>query len=416
VGGEDSGRAVRDDRGTAHRQRLRGALGIDELGRAYRDERARSIAILGRVLGDLDLAEDAVQDAFVRAAERWPRDGAPRSPGAWIVATARNAAIDRIRREQTLRRKTELLARAEELPEDEEAVIPDERLELIFACCHPALAPEAQVALTLSLVGGLTTPEIARAFLVPEPTLAQRLVRAKRKIRDAGIPLRVPPEHLLPDRLRAVLATIYLVFNAGYGPPVRRDLCGEAIRLAAVLATLMPDDPEVHGLHALLLLQDARRNARLSTTGELVLLGEQDRALWDADEIEQGRHALERALPLRRPGPYQLQAAIASLHFENETDWPQIALLYDRLAELSPSPVVELNRAVAIAMADGPGPGLEIVEGIDGLDRYHLWHSTRAELLHRLGRAEEAAAAYARALELAPSAAERTFLESRLTA
>jgi RNA polymerase sigma-70 factor (ECF subfamily) len=220
-----------------------------------------------------------VQDAFVRAAERWPRDGVPRNPGAWIVATARNAAIDRIRREQTLRRKTELLARAEELPEDEEAVIHDERLELIFACCHPALAPEAQVALTLSLVGGLTTPEIARAFLVPEQTLAQRLVRAKRKIRDAGIPLRVPPEHVLPDRLRTVLATIYLVFNAGYGPPVRRDLCGEAIRLAAVLATLMPDDPEVHGLHALLLLQDARRDARISPAGELVLLREQDRTL-----------------------------------------------------------------------------------------------------------------------------------------
>jgi RNA polymerase sigma-70 factor (ECF subfamily) len=357
-----------------------------------------------------------VQDAFVRAAERWPRDGIPRNPGAWIVATARNAAVDRIRREQTLRRKTELLARAEELPEDEEAVIPDERLELIFACCHPALAPEAQVALTLSLVGGLTTPEIARAFLVPEPTLAQRLVRAKRKIRDAGIPLRVPPEHLLPDRLRTVLATIYLVFNAGYGPPVRRDPCAEAIRLAAVLATLMPDEPEVHGLHALLLLQDARRDARLSPTGELVLLGEQDRALWDADEIEQGRRALERALPLRRPGPYQLQAAIASLHYDDETDWPQIALLYGRLGEIAASPVVELNRAVAVAMADGPGPGLEIADGIVGLDGYHLWHSTRAELLRRLGRDEEAAAAYSRALELAPSAAERTFLEARLAA
>ena len=357
-----------------------------------------------------------MQDAFVRAAERWPRDGVPRNPGAWIVATARNAAIDRIRREQTLVRKTELLARAQEIPENEEAVIPDERLELIFACCHPALAPEAQVALTLSLVGGLQTPEIARAFLVPEPTLAQRLVRAKRKIRDAGIPLRVPAEHLLPDRLRLVLATIYLVFNAGYGPPVRRDLCGEAIRLAAVLATLMPDEAEVHGLHALLLLQDARRDARLSPAGELVLLAHQDRALWDADEIEQGRRALERALPLRLPGPYQLQAAIASLHFEDETDWPQIALLYARLGEIARSPVIELNRAVAVAMADGPGPGLEIVEAISGLDSYHLWHSTRAELLHRLGRGEEAAEAYSRALQLAPSAAERTFLESRLAA
>jgi RNA polymerase sigma-70 factor (ECF subfamily) len=416
VGREDPRLELWDDRGPAGRHGLRDDVGIDELSRAYRDERARSIAILGRVLGDLDLAEDAVQDAFVRAAERWPRAGAPRNPGAWIVTTARNAAIDRIRREQTLARKTELLARAEELPDDEEAVIPDERLELIFACCHPALAPEAQVALTLSLVGGLETPEIARAFLVPEPTLAQRLVRAKRKIRDAGIPLRVPAEHLLPERLRLVLATIYLVFNAGYGPPVRRELCGEAIRLAAVLATLMPDEAEAHGLHALLLLQDARRDARVSPAGELVLLGEQDRALWDTAGIEQGRRALERAISLRLPGPYQLQAAIASLHFEPVTDWAQIALLYGRLAQLSPSPVVELNRAVAVAMAEGPEPGLEIVDGLTGLERYHLWHSTRAELLHRLGRDGEAAEAYTRALELAPSETERAFLESRLAA
>jgi RNA polymerase sigma-70 factor (ECF subfamily) len=357
-----------------------------------------------------------VQDAFVRAAERWPREGIPRRPGAWIVATARNAAIDRIRRRQMLAHKTELLARAEELPEDEEATIPDERLELIFACCHPALAPEAQVALTLSLVGGLETPDIARAFLIPESTLAQRLVRAKRKIRDAGIPLRVPAGHLMPDRLRVVLATIYLVFNAGYGPPVRRELCGEAIRLAAVLATLMPDEPEAHGLHALLLLQDARRDARVSPAGELVLLAEQDRSLWDTGEIEQGREALARALRLRRSGPYQLQAAIASLHYEEPVDWPQIALLYGRLAEQNPSPVVELNRAVAVAMADGPGPGLEIVDGLTGLDRYHLWHSTRAELLHRLGREQEAGAAYSRALELAPSEAERTFLQRRVAA
>jgi RNA polymerase sigma-70 factor (ECF subfamily) len=327
------------------------------------------------------------------------------------VATARNRAIDRIRRERTLARKTELLARAEGLPADEEAVIPDERLELIFACCHPALAPEAQVALTLSLVGGLETPEIARAFLVPEATLAQRLVRAKRKIRDAGIPLRVPAEHRLPERLRLVLATIYLVFNAGYGPPVRRELCAEAIRLAAVLATLMPDEPEGHGLHALLLLQDARRDARVSPAGELVLLDEQDRSLWDDEEIEQGRQALERALSLARPGPYQLQAAIASLHYDDPADWAQIALLYGRLSKLSPSPVVELNRAVAVAMADGPAAGLELLDRIDGLDGYYLYHSTRADLLRRLGQSAEGA--YERALALAPSEVERDFLRGR---
>jgi RNA polymerase sigma-70 factor (ECF subfamily) len=352
-----------------------------------------------------------VQDAFVRAAERWPRDGVPRNPGAWIVATARNGAIDRIRREQTLARKTELLARAAQLPDDEEATIPDERLELIFACCHPALSPEAQVALTLSLVGGLETPEIARAFLVPESTLAQRLVRAKGKIRDAGIPLRVPPEHLLPDRLRMALATIYLVFNAGYGPPVRRELCGEAIRLAAVLATLMPDEAEAHGLHALLLFQDARREARVRD-GALVLLEDQDRTLWDWPEIEQGRAALERALVRRMPGPYQLQAAIAALHSEEETDWHQIALLYARLGELTSSPVVALNRAVAVAMAEGPAHGLALVDEIEGLDDYYLLHATRADLLRRLG--EPAGVAYERAIALAPSDVERDFLRRRL--
>jgi RNA polymerase sigma-70 factor, ECF subfamily len=353
-----------------------------------------------------------VQDAFVIAAERWQRDGTPRNPGAWIVATARNRAIDRIRREQTLARKTELLARAESLPDDEDAVIPDERLELVFACCHPALAADAQVALTLSLVGGLSTPEIARAFLVPEATLAQRLVRAKRKIRGAGIPLRVPPEHLLPERLRTVLAVIYLIFNAGYGPPVRRELCAEAIRLALLLATFMPDEAEVHGLHALVLLQDARRDARLDGD-TLVLLEDQDRNRWDWAEIEQGRAALARALALRAPGPYQLQAAIAAIHAEFETDWAQIALLYSRLLELTPSPVVELNRAVAVALAHGVDQGLALVEAIRGLDDYYLWHATRADLLRRLERAEDAAAAYERALELAPSDVERRFLDGR---
>ena len=295
-------------------------------------------------------------------------------------------------------------------------MIPDERLELIFACCHPALAADAQVALTLSLVGGLTTAEIAQAFIVPEPTLAQRLVRAKRKIRDAGIPLRVPPEHLLPERLRTVLAAMYLVFNAGYGPPVRRELCAEAIRLALLLATLMPDEPEVHGLHALVLLQDARRDARVSADGRLVLLEDQDRALWDHDEIAQGRLALERALVLRMPGPYQLQAAIAALHAEEETDWREIALLYSRLLDFVPSPVVELNRAVAVAMAHGAKEGLALTDVIEGLDDYYLLHAARADLLRRLERHDAAAEAYARALQLAPSELEREFLRGRLAA
>jgi RNA polymerase sigma-70 factor (ECF subfamily) len=404
----------RDDRDPPGRRPF-GDRYIDDVALAYRDERARCIAILGRVLGDLHFAEDAVQDAFVKAAERWPRDGTPTNPGAWIVATARNAAIDRIRREQTLARKTELLARIAELPDDEEAVIPDERLELIFACCHPALAADAQVALTLSLVGGLTTPEIARAFIVPEPTLAQRLVRAKRKIRDAGIPLRVPPEHLLPERLRTVFATVYLVFNAGYGPPVRQELCAEGIRLALLLATLMPDEAEAHGLHALLLLQDARRDARV-TDGRIVLLEDQDRSAWDWPEIEQGRAALDRGLVLRMPGPYQLQAAIAALHTEETTDWRQISLLYGRLAELTPSPVIDLNRAVAVSMSEGLEEGLALMDAIERLDGYYLLHSARADLLRRLGRTDESSAAYERALALAPSDVERRFLRDRLAA
>jgi RNA polymerase sigma-70 factor (ECF subfamily) len=383
---------------------------VATLEQAFREQRGRVLAALIGFLGDFDLAEEAVQEAFTIAAERWPRDGVPANTGGWLVQTARNRAIDRIRRDRTLAAKTRLLHAPQATEDAVNSTFPDERLELVFTCCHPALATEAQVALTLRTLGGLTTDEIARAFLVPEPTMAQRLVRAKRKIKAAGIPFRVPPDHLLPDRLVAVLAVVYLIFNEGYGG--RGPLAVEALQLARALAELMPDEPEVHGLLALLLLLDARREARFRD-GDLVLLADQDHARLDAAEIVEGRAALDRALALHGRGPYIVQAAIASLHADEPRDWSQIAALYGELARLTNSPVVELNRAVAVAEAEGPQAGLDIVDRL-ALDDYQYLHATRGELLRRLGRTEEARAANHRALALVHDDAERRLLERRL--
>jgi RNA polymerase sigma-70 factor, ECF subfamily len=390
------------------------------LEQVFRDQWGRVLAAMIGFLGEFDLAEEATQEAFAIAAERWPRDGVPVHPGAWLITTARNRAINRIRRDQTLARKAHLLGDPEAAEDPVSSMnsvnsenptsFPDERLELVFMCCHPALSVEAQVALTLRTLGGLTTTEIARAFLVPEATMAQRLVRAKRKIKAAGIPFRVPPDHLLPDRLVAVLAVVYLIFNEGYGG--RGDLASEAIRLGRALAELMPDEPEVHGLLAMMLVHDARRAARFRD-GEMVLLADQDRSLWDEGRIAEGRAMLDRALALHGHGPYVVQAAIASLHAEQPRDWPQIAALYGELARLTGSPVVELNRAVAIAEDQGPEAGLALVDRLP-LDDYRYLHSTRGELLRRLGRTAEAEEAYRRALALVEDDAERRLFERRL--
>jgi RNA polymerase sigma-70 factor, ECF subfamily len=388
------------------------------LEQVFRDEWGRVLASLVGWLGDIELAEDAVQEAFTTAAERWARDGIPANRTGWLITTARHRAIDRIRRERTLAAKTEHLARelrneTEEEAMEERAAFPDERLELIFMCCHPALALDVQVALTLRALGGLSTGEIARAFLVPFETMSKRLTRAKHKIRDAGIPFAVPPDHLLPERLDAVLAIVYLIFNEGWGAG-RVDLSADAIRLGRALVELMPDEAEANGLLALMLINHARSPARVRN-GELVLLDDQDRRLWDQDQIEEGRRLVERALTLRGSGPYILQAAIADLHLRVPRNWEEIELLYRKLEQSTGSPVVTMNRAIVVAELAGPETALALLDRLE-LDDYRYYHSTRADLLRRVGRDDEARAAYARALQLTEPGPEQRFLERRLTA